>query len=76
MLARFEQRAAEAGVSFTSHYTQSNNIEDAILAAAAERGCDLIVMATHGRSGFGELLWGSHTKNLVSRATVPLLVLH
>ena len=45
-------------------------------AVAAERGCDLIVMATHGRSGFGELLWGSHTKNLVSRAKVPLLVLH
>ncbi len=76
VLARFEAQAAAAGVPYASHYMQSNNIEDAILAVAAERGCDLIVMATHGRSGFGELLWGSHTKNLVSRAKVPLLVLH
>lgn len=76
VLKRFEALATQAGVPFTSRSTQSNNIEDAILAAAADCGCDMIVMATHGRSGFGELLWGSHTKNMVSRAKVPLLVLH
>ena len=52
------------------------SIDDAIAEAAAESGCDLIVMATHGRGVFGELLFGSHTKAVLARCKVPLLVLH
>jgi nucleotide-binding universal stress UspA family protein len=38
--------------------------------------CDLIVMVTHGRGAFGEMLFGSHTKNVLARSLLPLLVLH
>ncbi|HRC37569.1 MAG TPA: universal stress protein, partial [Rubrivivax sp.] len=31
---------------------------------------------THGRGTFGELLFGSHTKTLMARTRLPLLVLH
>ena len=40
------------------------------------KACDMIVMATHGRGTFGELLFGSQTKNVMARSKLPLVVLH
>lgn len=76
VLGRFAQLATEAGVDFQRVSVQANNVEDAIVDAAAQHLCDLIVMVTHGRGVFGELMWGSHTKNLMSRTQLPVLVLH
>ncbi|MFN9765433.1 MAG: universal stress protein [Pseudomonadota bacterium] len=76
VLAAFEARAAAAGVPFEGRFARNDDIDDAIAHAAAAQGCDLIVMVTHGRGAFGELLFGSHTKNVMSRAKLPLLVLH
>jgi nucleotide-binding universal stress UspA family protein len=76
LLGRFEDRARQAGVSFQGHYTYDNNIDAAIAEAALQQGCDMIVMVTHGRGAFGELLFGSHTKGVMSRSKLPVLVLH
>jgi nucleotide-binding universal stress UspA family protein len=76
VLQTFAERAAAAGVTFEGKYQRNDSIEDAIAHAAAAYGCDLIVMVTHGRGVFGELLFGSHTKNVMARTKVPLLVLH
>ena len=76
VLAKFSAKAAEQGVPFEGHHAQVARIDKAIIAEAEARGCDLIVMVTHGRGAFGELLFGSHTKNVLSRCKVPLLVLH
>jgi len=76
VLDRFAQCAQEAGVAFEGHHAQVPRIDKAIIDAAESRGCDLIVMVTHGRGAFGELLFGSHTKNVMSKCKVPLLVLH
>ena len=76
VLAKFAAKAAEQGVTFEGKFQRSDSVDDAIVKAAAEFGCDLIVMVTHGRGAFGELLFGSHTKNVLSRCKVPLLVLH
>jgi nucleotide-binding universal stress UspA family protein len=35
----------------------------------------MIVMVTHGRGVFGELLFGSHTKDVMARSKLPLLIL-
>jgi nucleotide-binding universal stress UspA family protein len=40
----------------------------AILAAAADLGCDLVVMATHGRSGIERALLGSVADQVVRHA--------
>ena len=37
---------------------------------------DMIGMVTHDRDAFGELLFGSHTKTVLARRKLPLLVLH
>ena len=49
---------------------------EAIVETAQREGCDLIVMVTHGRHGWSELLHGSHTKGVLTRSRLPLLVLH
>ncbi len=76
VLTRFEQLAADQGVPFRRHSTQSADVDGAIIDAAREHACDLIVIATHGRGPFGEWVWGSHTKSLMSMTQLPLLVLH
>jgi nucleotide-binding universal stress UspA family protein len=76
VLGQFAAKAAAQGVPFQGRYERTDGVDDAILEAATEFGCDLIVMVTHGRGTFGELLFGSHTKTLMARTRLPLLVLH
>jgi nucleotide-binding universal stress UspA family protein len=76
VLARFAQLAAEKKVAFEAHHDLDDDIAGAIARAAEARGADLIVMVTHGRGTFGELLLGSQTKSVMSRTKLPLLVLH
>jgi nucleotide-binding universal stress UspA family protein len=45
----------------------------AILAAAATTGSDVIVMGTHGRSGFERLVLGSVTEKVLRKASCPVL---
>jgi nucleotide-binding universal stress UspA family protein len=44
-----------------------------IVEKAAEEGVDMIIMSTHGRSGFDHMLIGSVTEKVVRRATCPVL---
>ena len=46
----------------------------AIVDAAKRLGCDLIVMASHGRKGLSSLLLGSETQRVLLHASVPVLV--
>jgi nucleotide-binding universal stress UspA family protein len=46
-----------------------------ILAATTEAEADLIIMTTHGRSGFGRLLFGSVTEAVLRRADVPVFLM-
>ena len=45
-----------------------------ILRILEERGCDLIVMGTHGRSGLRHLIFGSLTEDVVRKAECPVMV--
>jgi nucleotide-binding universal stress UspA family protein len=46
----------------------------AIVEAARANGADVIVMATHGRSGLGRALLGSVADHVVRHATCPVLL--
>jgi nucleotide-binding universal stress UspA family protein len=76
VLDRFEARAREAGVPFEGYFDQVPRVDRAIIEAAESRGCDLILMVTHGRGAFGEFLFGSQTKAVLAGCKLPLLVLH
>jgi nucleotide-binding universal stress UspA family protein len=47
---------------------------EGIVETAKDRGGDLIVMATQGRSGLSKLLLGSQAAKVVSMSPVPVLV--
>jgi universal stress protein A len=48
---------------------------DEILSEARRQHCDLIVMATHGRSGLGRLLLGSVAEAVLRRSPCPVLTI-
>ena len=76
VLARFEAAAQAAGVPFEGYHDQVPRIDHAIIEVAESRGCDLILMVTHGRGAFGEFLFGSQTKAVLAGSKLPLLVVH
>lgn len=45
-----------------------------IVRVAKERGVDLIVVSSHGRTGLGRILFGSTAEAVVRHATCPVLV--
>jgi len=46
-----------------------------IIAGAREAGSDLIAMTTHGRSGFGRLLFGSVAEAVLRHSEVPVFLM-
>jgi nucleotide-binding universal stress UspA family protein len=66
--------AGEAGVSCKTIQVENVQPDQAIIAAAEEKGCDLIVMSWHGRSGLSTLLIGSVTNKVLTYAKTPVLV--
>ncbi|GIQ75705.1 universal stress protein [Bradyrhizobium sp. RD5-C2] len=66
--------AREAGIPCETVLAENGQPHQAIIAAAADRGCDLIVMSSHGRSGLSVLLIGSVTNKVLAQAKTPVLV--
>jgi nucleotide-binding universal stress UspA family protein len=46
----------------------------AIIETARSKGCDLIVMGSHGRRGLSKLFLGSQTSEVLADGSVPVLV--
>lgn len=67
--------AQSKGVTCKALVAKSDSVADALIATAKKQGCDLIVMASHGRKGIKRLLLGSETQHVLTHAQVPVLVL-
>lgn len=48
---------------------------DGIMEIGKEKKCDLIVMGSHGASGFQEMFIGSNTEKVVRHSEIPVLVI-
>ena len=70
-----QKTAQDKGVTTKAITLQGDVVSEAILAAAQQQQCDLIVMASHGRKGITRLLLGSETQHVLTYATVPVLIL-
>ena len=68
------ETAKKMEVSCTTAHVRDRYPTDGIIEAAKERGCDLIVMASHGRRGISRMLLGSQTTKVVTLSPVPVLV--
>jgi len=74
VLDRVANAAKEAGVSCETIQVENVPPHEAIIAAAEDKGCNLIVMSSHGLSGLSMLLIGSVTNKVLTYAKTPVLV--
>ena len=74
VLDRVANAAKEAGVSCETIQVENRQPHQAIVATAEDKGCDLIVMSSHGLSGLSMLLIGSVTNKVLTHAKTPVLV--
>jgi len=73
-LLAIEKAAKEAGVPCDTFCEISDHPYEMIVKVAEKRGCDLIMMASHGRRGVRGLLVGSETQKVLTHSKIPVLV--
>ena len=67
-------RANAIGVSCDYIHVKDQHPAEGIIAAAKDKACDLIVMASHGRRGLSRALLGSQANEVLTHCTVPALI--
>lgn len=65
---------SDVGVKAKSQSVLDQPPYQAIVGTAEANGCDLIIMASHGRSGVSALLLGSETQKVLTHSSIPVLV--
>jgi nucleotide-binding universal stress UspA family protein len=68
-----EVKPARPGVRY-EHRLLTGDTASAVAELARREGVDLIVMSSHGRSGFGRLLMGSVAEGVMRAAPCPILI--
>jgi nucleotide-binding universal stress UspA family protein len=76
VLNRVADAAKQAGVACDTIQVEDARPYQTIIATAADRGCDLIVMASHGRGGLSAVVLGSVTNKVLTHTKTPVLVCH
>jgi nucleotide-binding universal stress UspA family protein len=74
-MAELSAKYAKTGVSVQSEVGLANDVGMEILRVAEHHKADLIVIATHGMSGWRELVHGSVAEKVVRMARGTVLVL-
>jgi nucleotide-binding universal stress UspA family protein len=68
--------AEQIGISAELLHVPNAHPATAIIETAKSGGCDLIVMASHGRRGLRKLFLGSQTSEVLAAGNIPVLVVH
>jgi nucleotide-binding universal stress UspA family protein len=73
-LSRIASEFQTSDVAVATEVCSGIDVASQILWAARDRHADLIVMATHGRSGLQRAVMGSVAESIVAKSTIPLLL--
>jgi len=73
-LAAMAALAKARRVRFDSLCDRPNTAYDGIIRAARRKKCDVIFMASHGRSGLAKLVIGSVTQKVLAQSKIPVVV--
>jgi len=65
---------ADVGVPFAGDTIERNVVYEGVIETAKAEGCDLIVMASHGRQGVKALILGSVAQKVLTHAAVPVMI--
>ena len=68
--------AEQTGISAELLHIPNAHPATTIIETAKSKGCDLIVMGSHGRRGLKKLFLGSQTSEVLVGGSVPVLVVH
>jgi len=74
ILSRVEAAAGRLGVPCTARHVPDAFPAEGILDTAKDLGCDVIVMASHGRRGLKRVLLGSQASEVTTQSLVPVLI--
>ncbi len=74
ILEKAAEASKAAGVACDMVHVADKTPAEGVLETTRSRGCDLIVMASHGRRGLNRLLLGSHAQEVMVHSSVPVLV--
>ena len=66
--------AQAAGIACETIQVEHEHPYRAIIDTAESKGCDLIVMASHGRHGISAIVLGSVAVKVLTHSTIPVLV--
>lgn len=69
-----EAAAKTKGVNCRTTIVTAERPYEEIIRTAREEGCDLVVMASHGRKGVKALLLGSETQKVLTHSAIPVLI--
>jgi nucleotide-binding universal stress UspA family protein len=73
-LAAAQEIASQRGISCKSVHVKDQFPADGIIDTAKTSGCDLIVMASHGRRGLARVFLGSQAVRVLTHSPVPVLI--
>jgi nucleotide-binding universal stress UspA family protein len=74
ILAAVSHSAQAAGVACEIVQVEHEHPYQAMIDTAGSKGCDLIVMASHGRHGISAIVLGSETIKVLTHSKIPVLV--
>lgn len=74
LLTKAAATFSAAGIPVETVHTTDPQAHKAIVETAKAKGCDLIVMGSHGRHGLASLMLGSVATKTVTHAHVPVLI--
>ena len=75
LLAAARAKATSRGVPARTSLLRGNTTAK-IVETANDLHCDLIVLGSHGRSGFARMMIGSVAEGVMREASAPALVVH
>jgi nucleotide-binding universal stress UspA family protein len=75
-LTKLAEEMKTRGHKVTAIVRTGDQVAAQIIDFAKERGVDLIVMCTHGRSGITRWVLGSIAHKVLTRAETPILLIH
>jgi nucleotide-binding universal stress UspA family protein len=74
ILSGVTETAKKRGIACETVHEKDQFPAEGIIHAAESRGCDLIVMASHGRRGLSKILLGSQATQVLTHTTIPVLI--
>jgi nucleotide-binding universal stress UspA family protein len=75
-LASHKKTAKNRGIEVNSVLLRGISVASSILDYISDKDFDLVIMGTHGHTGFKSLLLGSVTEKVVRESPIPVLTIH